>query len=63
MKKYLQIKNAIIAILVTAMFLSWIVEGISIVKAAVACIAVFSFMMMLLGTADKRYMKAIKKSA
>lgn len=59
--KYLTIKNAIIAILVTTMFLSWLVEGISIVKAAVACIAVFSFMMMLLGTADKRYIREIKK--
>ena len=63
MKKYLQIKNALIAILVTAIYLSWTVEGISIVKIVVACAAVFISMMRLLALADRWYMKANKKSA
>lgn len=62
-QQYLKIKNAIIAILVTAIYLSWLIKGLSIVKIIFACIVVFAFMMMLLGTADKRYMREIKKSA
>ena len=61
--KYLTVKNAIIAILVTVIYLSWLIKGLSIVKIVFACMAIFVAMLALLMLADKCYMKAIKKSA
>ena len=61
--KYLKIKNAIIAFLTTAIYFSWLIEGLSIAKMVIACIAIFVAVLVLLGLADKCYMKAIKKSA
>ena len=62
-KKYLKIKNAIIAFLVTAIYLNWLVEGLNIAKMIIACIAIFVSMLAILELADKGYMKANKKSA
>lgn len=63
MRKYLKIKNAIIAFLVTAIYLNWLVEGLNIAKMIIACIAIFVSMLAILELADKEYMKANKKSA
>ena len=63
MKKYLMIKNTIIALLVTVIYYKWLVEGISVWKMIIACITIFISMFSLLRLADKCYIKEMKKSA
>ena len=63
LKIYLRIKNAIISLLLTVMYFSWLIEGLHPVKIIVACISVFVIMMNLLGMADDCYIRANKKSA
>ena len=63
MRKYLMIKNAIISLLLTVMYLRWLVEGIHPIKIVVGCVAIFVSLMYLLCMADDCYIKAIKKSA
>ena len=62
-KVYLVIKNAIIALLLTVMYSSWLIEGLRPIKIVVACIVVFVAIMSLLRMADRCYMRANKKSA
>lgn len=63
MRKYLVIKNAIISLLLTVMFLSWLVEGLHPVKIMVACVSVFVALMFLFQMADRCYIRINKKSA
>ena len=60
---YLKIKNAIISLLITAIYCSWLVDGLHPLKIALGCIAIFVAMLSVLGRADKMYMQAMKKSA
>ena len=60
---YLKIKNAIISLLITAIYFSWLVDGLHPVKIAFGCIAIFVAMFSVLGRADKMYMQTMKKSA
>lgn len=59
MRKYLVIKNTIISLLLTVMFLGWLVEGLRPIKMIVASIVAFVLFMNLLQTADKHYMECI----
>lgn len=61
MRKYLAIKNAIIALLLTMMYTSWLIEGLRPIKIVVGCAAIFIAIMALLQMADKCYMKTKKK--
>ena len=60
---YLVIKNAIIAFLLTVMYINWLIEGLRPIKIVVACIVVFVAIMSLLRMADRCYMRANEKSA
>lgn len=59
MQKYLMIKNAIITLLLTILYMSWLVEGISVLKVIIACVFVFVAFINLLQKADKHFMEAI----
>ena len=63
MRKYLSIKNSIISLLLTAIFFSWLIEGLHLVKILVACVSVFVALMELLRMADMCYIRINKKSA
>lgn len=58
---YVKIKNAIIALLITVMYMGWTVDGIPAAKLVIACICVFFSMFGLLETADEEYLKFRRK--
>lgn len=61
MRNYLKIKNAIISILVTAIYLSWLINGLNVYKIVIACATVFVSMFSLLVWADKIYINTKKE--
>ena len=61
MRNYLKIKNAIISFLVTAIYLSWLIKGLSVLKMTVASATVFISMFFLLVWADRIYINMKKK--
>lgn len=63
LKIYLRIKNAIISLLLTVLYFSWLIEGLHPVKIIAACIFAFMVIMNLLGMADDCYIRANEKSA
>ena len=63
MEQYLTIKNAIISLLLTTMYTSWLIEGLRPVTVIVACVSEFLTVMFLLTFADSCYMRTKKKSA
>ena len=63
MRQYLLIKNAIISLLLTAMYLKWLVSGTHVLKVIIACVVIFAAIMWLLNMADGCYIRQMKKSA
>lgn len=55
MRNYLKIKNAIISFLVTGIYFSWLIKGLSALKMTIACVTVFICVFALLISADKIY--------
>lgn len=60
-RKYLLIKNAIISLLLTVMYLRWLVEGMHPIKIIICCIMAFWTFIELLQIADDCYIRVKKR--
>ena len=62
MRRYLNIKNALIAGMTAALYYGGMVDGLPKVKVAAGLIAVFVFTMRLLRTADESFIRERRRT-